>query len=200
MKHKVVVIGASGTLGKALTKALVGGGHEVVRVSRSAGDYQADIQHKQSLDILFKAIGPFDAVANAAGDVVAGPLEQLTDENYAFALGNKLMGQINIVRAALPYIADKGSFALVSGVLTDEPILGGTLGTVVNGGVEGFVKAAAHELPRGIRINCISPTVLTESVAYHPYFPGFIPVDGWKVAKAYERALFGVINGRIIRV
>ena len=200
MKRKIVVIGASGTIGKALTKALEEGGHEVIRVSRSAGDYQADIQHKQSLDILFKSIGTFDAVANAAGDVVAGPFEQLTDENYAFALGNKLMGQINIVRAALPYIADQGSFVLVSGVLTDEPILGGTLGTMVNGGVEGFVKAASHEMPRGVRINCISPTVLTESVAYHPYFPGFIPVEGWKVAKAYERALYGIINGRIIRV
>ena len=102
MKHKVVVIGASGTIRKALTKALAEGGHEVVRVSRSSGDYQADIQRKESLDVLFKSIGTFDAVANAAGDVIAGPLEQLTDENYAFALGNKLMGQINIVRAALP--------------------------------------------------------------------------------------------------
>lgn len=200
MKRKIVVIGASGTIGKAVAKALEEGGHDVVRVSRSSGDYRADIQQKESLDALFKSIGTFDAVANAAGDVVAGPFEQLTDENFAFALGNKLIGQINIVRAALPYISDKGSFALVSGVLTDEPIAGGTLGTVVNGGVEGFVKAASHELPRGIRINCISPTVLTESVAYHPYFPGFIPVDAWKVAKAYERALLGIINGRILRV
>ena len=44
------------------------------------------------------------------------------------------------------------------------------IGTVVNHIVEGFVKAVAGELPRGVRINCISPTVLTEAVAYHPYF------------------------------
>ena len=62
------------------------------------------------------------------------------------------------------------------------------IGTVINHIVEGFVKAAAVELPRGVRINCISPTVLTESVAYHPYFPGFVPVDAWKVGQAiYER-------------
>ena len=42
MKRKIAVIGASGTIGKALTKALEEGGHEVVRISRSAGD-QADI-------------------------------------------------------------------------------------------------------------------------------------------------------------
>jgi NAD(P)-dependent dehydrogenase (short-subunit alcohol dehydrogenase family) len=97
------------------------------------------------------------------------------------------MGQINLVRAALPFIADKGSFTLISGVLTDEYTAGGVIGTVINHIVEGFVKAAAVELPRGVRINCISPTVLTESVAYHPYFPGFIPVDAWEVGQAYLR-------------
>ncbi len=196
----MAVIGASGTIGKLLAKSLEEKGHQVIRVSRSSGDYQADIQDKQSLETLFKQIGKFDAVANAAGDVASGPLETLTDENFAFALGNKLMGQINLVRTALPYIAANGSFTLVSGVLTDEPIFGGTIGTVVNGGVEGFVKAASHELPRGLRINCISPTVLTESAAYHAYFPGFIPVDGWKVATAYERSILGIINGRILTV
>ena len=199
-KLKVVVVGASGTIGKEIAKALEEKGHQVVRVSRKSPDFQADIQNKQSLEALFKKIGAFDAVANATGDVASGPFQQLTDENFAFALGNKLMGQINLVRTALPYISDGGSFTLVSGVLTDEPILGGTIGTIVNGGVEGFVKAVSHELPRGVRINCISPTVLTESVAYHPFFPGFIPVDGWKVARAYERSILGIINGRIVPV
>lgn len=199
-KLKVIVIGASGTIGKELAKSLEEKGHEVIRVSRNSGDFHADIQDKQSLENLFKQLGTFDAVANAAGDVASGPFETLTDENFAFALGNKLMGQINIVRTALPYIADKGSFTLVSGILTNEPIFGGTIGTMVNGGVEGFVKAVSHELPRGIRINCISPNVLVESTAYHAYFPGFIPVEGWKVARAYERSVLGVVNGRILNV
>jgi NAD(P)-dependent dehydrogenase (short-subunit alcohol dehydrogenase family) len=47
--------------------------------------------------------------------------------------------------------------------------------------VEGFVKAAAVELARGVRINYISPTALNESIAYHPFFPGFIPVEAWDV-------------------
>ncbi|HEY9049343.1 MAG TPA: short chain dehydrogenase [Ohtaekwangia sp.] len=200
MKKRFVVIGATGTIGKELAKTLEQNGHEVIRVSRSSGDYRADIQDKKSLETLFQSIGIFHGVANAAGDVMAGPLEQLTDDNYTFALNNKLMGQINLVRTALPHIADQGSFVLVSGILSQEPIFGGTIGTMINGGVEGFVKGAAHEMPRGIRINCVSPNVLAESVAYHPYFPGFIPVEAWKVAKAYERAMLGIITGRIIPV
>lgn len=197
---KIIVIGAGGTIGKEVSKAFESNGHQVVRVGRNSGDFHADINDKQSLEQLFKSVGSFDAVANAAGDVAFGPFQELTDENYEFSFGSKLMGQVNVVRCALPYINDGGSFALVSGILTDEPIAGGTIGTLVNGAIEGFVKAASNELPRGIRINCISPTVLTESEGYHSFFPGFIPVDSWKVAKAYERVIYGIINGRIIKV
>ncbi|QEH41230.1 short chain dehydrogenase [Chitinophaga sp. XS-30] len=200
MKRTIVVTGASGTIGAELSKTLEKAGHKVIRVSRSSGDYKADISDIASLETLFKSIGAFDAVANAAGEVAALPFEQITDESISFSIANKMMGQVNLVRTALPYIADKGSFALISGVLTDEPILGGVIGTMINGAVEGFVKATAHELPRGIRINCISPTVLAESTAYHPYFPGFIPVAVSKVVYAYERALLGIINGRILPV
>jgi NAD(P)-dependent dehydrogenase (short-subunit alcohol dehydrogenase family) len=200
MQKKIIVIGASGTVGKEVAKRLQEAGYEVVSVSRKSGDFQADLSDRKSLEALFKNIGSFDGVAITAGEVAAAPFESLTDENYSFSIESKLMGQINAVRTALPYINANGSFTLVSGVLTDEPILGGTVGTLINGGVEGFVKAASHELPRGIRINCISPTVLTESETFHPFFPGFIPVEGWKVARAYERAISGIITGRIIKV
>src|SRR5580658_10462975 len=177
---KAIVIG-SGTIGSAVKKALVEKGHEVVSVGRKSGDYQADISDPASLKALFGRVGSFDAVANAAGDVFFGPLEQATDENWADSIKSKGMGQINVVRAALPFIADKGSFTLISGVLTDEHIYGGTIAAAMNHLVEGFVKGAAVELPRGVRINCISPTVLAESVAYHAFFTGFIQVSAWEV-------------------
>jgi NAD(P)-dependent dehydrogenase (short-subunit alcohol dehydrogenase family) len=66
--------------------------------------------------------------------------------------------------------------------------------------VEGFVKAAATELPRGLRINCISPTVLSESADYHAHFPGFTPVPAREVAQAYLRAILNPGTGRIIKL
>ena len=199
-KLKIIVIGSSGTIGKEVSKSLEESGHEVIRVSRSSGDFNADIQDKNSLEKLFSSVCNFDAVANAAGDVKFGSLESFTDQDFEFSFGSKLTGQINIVRSALPFINDNGSFTLISGILTDEPIAGGIIATTVNGAVEGFVKACSYELPRNIRINCISPTVLAEAVDYHPFFPGFIPVEAWKVAKAYEKSIAGVFNGRIIKV
>ena len=59
---------------------------------------------------------------------------------------------------------------------------GGTVATTINHLVEGFVKGAAVELPRGLRIS-ISPTVLAESVNYHAFFAGFIPVTAWEVGR-----------------
>jgi NAD(P)-dependent dehydrogenase (short-subunit alcohol dehydrogenase family) len=196
---RVIVIG-TGTIGTAVKKALEEKGHEVVPVSRNSGEFRADISDSESLKALFRKVGHFDAVACAAGDVFPAPLEQTTDEQWANSIKSKGMGQIDLVRAALPFIADKGSFTLVSGVLTDEYTAGGVIGTVINHIVEGFTKAAAVELPRGVRINCISPTVLTESVTYHPFFPGFIPVDAQEVGQAYVRAISNPFTGRILKL
>jgi NAD(P)-dependent dehydrogenase (short-subunit alcohol dehydrogenase family) len=196
---KVIVVG-TGTIGTAVGKTLREHGHEVVSLGRKSGDYQADISNMQSLKKFFASIGPFDAVANAAGDVFPGAFEDLTDEQWAKSIAGKGMGQINVVRAALPHIADKGSFTLISGVLTDEYMQGGAIGTTINHMVEGFVKAAAVELPRGVRVNCISPTVLAESGAYHAYFTGFPPVRSAEVALAYLRAISHPITGRILKL
>jgi NAD(P)-dependent dehydrogenase (short-subunit alcohol dehydrogenase family) len=196
---KVIVIG-TGTIGSAVGKTLHQQGHEVVSVGRKSGDRQADISDMASLKNLFANIGSFDAVASAAGDVSFGPFEQITAEHWAKSIAGKGMGQINLVHAALPHIADRGSFTLVSGVLTEEFIHGGTIGTAINCLVEGFVKAAATELPRGVRINCVSPTVLVESPEYHPFFPGFPRVPVSEVAFAYLRAVSNPITGRIIKL
>jgi NAD(P)-dependent dehydrogenase (short-subunit alcohol dehydrogenase family) len=196
---KIIVVG-SGTIGSALRKTLTEYGHEVLSIGRKSGDRRADITDPASLRSLFSEIGHFDAVANAAGDVFPGPFEQTTDEQWANSIKSKGMGQINLVRAALPFIADRGSFTLISGVLTDEYMHSGTVGTTVNHLIEGFVKASAVELPRGVRINCVSPSVLTESVAYHPYFVGFVPVPAAEVALAYLRAISTPITGRILKL
>ena len=197
---KVLLFGASGTLGSAVQKALEVKEHEVIGIARKSGQFRADIQDIESLRAVYKQIGSFDHVACAAGDVFPAPLEQTTDEQWANSFKSKAMGQINLVRAAIPFIADKGSFTLVSGVLTDEVTFAATIGTTMNYTVEGFVKGAASELPRGLRINCISPTVLTESKAYHQYFPGFIPVDASEVAQAYVRAISNPMSGRILKL
>ncbi len=198
---KIVLIGANGKIGELVQTAMAGAGHEIVKVGRKSGDFQVDIESRESIRQLYQVVGSFDAVAVAAGEVVFAPLSQLTAENWQFSLGSKLMGQISLVQEAIPFINEGGSFTLVSGVLNEEPIFAGVAGATVSGALEGFVRAAAVELPKGLRINVVNPTILKESEAHMgSFFPGVIPVEGWRVAQAYKRAILGVQTGHVYKV
>lgn len=198
---KIILIGSNGTVGSKVGQALKEFGHQVIPVGKRSGDFQVDIANPASVRELYQKIGEFDAVANASGDVAFAPLEQLGAEQWALSLGSKLMGQINLVQQALPFIRTGGSFTLVSGILSEEPIRAGVAATVVNRAIEGFAMAAACELPRSLRINVISPTMLEESKdAYGAFFSGFKPVSGIEVAQAYVKAISGIQTGKTFRV
>jgi NAD(P)-dependent dehydrogenase (short-subunit alcohol dehydrogenase family) len=196
---RILVVGSSGELGRAVVAALADR-HELVLASRS-GDEQVDITDPASIAALYERVGRVDAVVCTAGKVPFRPIDQLSTDDYAGGVHDKLLGQIALVRLGLDHVVDGGSFTLVSGILADEPILTGTVASVVNGGIHSFVTAAAIELPRRIRINAVSPTVLTESWdAYASYFPGFPPVAAAEAARAYVRSVEGAQTGQVFRV
>jgi len=197
---KIILIGASGTIGKAVVAELRQR-HEVMQVGRYHGDYQVDIADCASIKALFAAIGPFDALVSTTGKVHFAPLENLSTEHFALGLNNKLMGQVNLVRHGLAYIRDGGSFTLTSGLLNDEPIRQGASAALVNGALEGFVRAAAIELPRALRINLVSPTVIEESLPlYAPFFRGIKAIPATQAALGYVRSVEGAHTGRVYRM
>ena len=197
---KIVVIGATGTLGQAVSAELKAR-HEIIEVGATRGQYHVDSTDPASDEKLFREIGKVDGVVTTTGKVHFGPLPEMTVEQFWVGLRDKLMGQINVVLVGQQYVNDGGSFTLTSGILTDEPIREGANATTVNLALEGFMRGAAIELPRGIRINVVSPTVLTESLgAYAPYFRGFEPVTAQRAAQAYLRSVEGAQTGRVYRV
>ena len=197
---KIIIIGASGTVGRAVAQEL-NQRHEVIRVGRTQGDYQVDITSQQSVESLFEKTGRVDAIVSATGNLFFGPLATMTDGDFNQGLQDKLLGQIRLALTGQHYLNDGGSITLISGIVAHEPIAQGVNATTVNAGLEGFVRAAACELPRGIRINLISPTVLTESAAaYDGFFPGFASVPAASVAQAYRRSVEGIQSGRIYKV
>ncbi|HBW8826408.1 TPA: short chain dehydrogenase [Klebsiella pneumoniae] len=194
---KIIVIGASGTIGRAVSEEL-SQRHEVIRVGRTRGDYQVDITSQESVEALFAQTGDVDAIVSTTGNLHFGPLSTMTDSQFNLGLQDKLLGQIRLALVGQHFLRDGGSITLVSGIVAQEPIAQGVNATT---GLEGFVRAAACELPRGIRINLISPTVLSESLAaYGDFFPGFPSVPADDVAQAYRRSIEGVQTGRIYPV
>lgn len=197
---KIIVIGAKGTIGKAIVQELTGR-HEIVTVGKNSGKYQCDMKDQKSLHTLFKNVGAFDALVSAAGSVHFGTFEEMSHELYQIGLQDKLMGQVNLVLIGREYINEKGSFTLASGILASDPIRFGSSASMVNGAIDSFVKASSIEMVRGIRINAVSPSIVTESMnEYGSYFRGFEPVSAARVALAYSKSIEGLQTGQIYHV
>lgn len=159
---KIVVIGSSGIIGAAVVRALAAR-HEVIGVHRQ-GEPSVDITDPASIANLFANVPAIDAVISCAGSAAWKPLAELTDEDFTMSLTNKLMGQVNVVRAALRHVRDGGSITVTSGSAAQKPMIGSSAVSLANAGLEGFVRAAALEAPRGIRVNVVSPPWVTETL------------------------------------
>jgi NAD(P)-dependent dehydrogenase (short-subunit alcohol dehydrogenase family) len=193
---KVLVVGATGTIGAAFVKAIQGR-HEVIESSHSKSALSVDIQSPDSIKKLYQKVGKVDAVVSVAGNAAFGTLPELTDANFAFSLGNKLMGQVNLVRYGLDHVSDGGSFTLTSGVLARHPMPKASAISLVNSGLEGFGRAAALDLPRGLRINVVAPGWITETLIALKMDPA-PGVPAKEVAKAYVDVLEGKMTGQVI--
>lgn len=198
---KILIVGASGTLGQAVARHL-GQSHEILAAGRQAAAYPVDLTDDRSVQALFQATGPLDAVIATTGQVHFGPLQDMSPTEFAVGLQDKLLGQVRLALAAQHHLAPGGSITLTSGIVSAQPIREGSNATAVNAALEGFVRAAAFELAaRGLRINVVSPTVLEESAAaYAPWFPGFEPAPARRVALAYQRAVEGIQSGQTLTV
>lgn len=192
---RVMVIGATGTIGRAVAETL-SSRHEVIQVGHKNGAHRVDISSPDSIKQLYEAVAPIDAVVSAAGVAKFAPFDQLTDADFLLSVNNKLMGQVNLVRIGYRYMRDNGSFTLTSGVLSQEPMKGSVAISLVNAGIEGFVRAAALELPRGLRVNAVSPVWVRETLEAL----GMDPTNGMpakQVALAYVENVEGTWNGEV---
>jgi NADP-dependent 3-hydroxy acid dehydrogenase YdfG len=168
-----------------------------VRASRTHGDVRADITDPESIRHLYETAAPFDAVVSCAGAARFADLDALTDEDFQFSLSNKLMGQVNLVRLGLSAINDHGSFTLTSGVLAQEPMPGSAAISLVNAGLEGFAIAAALQMPRGCRVNVVSPPWVSETLEAMGQ-DGAAGMPSAQVAAAYVESVEGSRNGEVL--
>lgn len=197
---KIIIVGTSGTIGRAVVSEL-GGRHDIISAGRSSGDVRMDITDSNSIRAAFEKIGSFDAIVSATGSVKFAPFENMEAEDYQVGLKDKLMGQVSLVLIGRRFISDGGSFTLTSGVLDSDPIRAGSSASMVNGAINSFVIASAIEMPRALRINAVSPGVISESMQnYAPFFRGFEPVPAARAALAYAKSVEGAQTGRVYRV
>lgn len=197
---KVLLIGATGTIGRAVAQEL-SPRHEVLEAAQNSGKYRVDIADPESVSKLFAQVGKVDAIVSATGKVHFAPLADFTIDQFKIGLHHKLLGQVQLALIGQRYLNDRGSITLTSGVLSADPIVAGANASVANAAVDAFVRAASIELPRGIRINSVSPTILAESVpAFGEFFRGFEAVPAKRVALAYSKSVEGAQTGQVYEV
>lgn len=193
---KIIIVGASGTIGQAVAIEL-GKKHEIIRAGRNGMDVTVDITSMDSIKNMYEQVGKVDAVISATGGAHFASITELTPELNEIGIESKLKGQINLVLLGMNYVNDSGSFTLTTGIMMDDPIPLGASAAMANGGVKAFVKSASIEMPRGIRINSVSPNVLQESLGkYSEFFPGFEAVPASRVALAFKKSVEGAQTGQ----
>lgn len=194
---RILHVGATGTIGSAVAAALAARGHEVVRVGRTEGELHVDLADPASIEALYAAAGPVDAVVCTAGVARFGPLEALSDEDFRASLANKVMGQVNLVRRGLDTVREGGSFTLTSGTLSEKPEPGTSAVALAGAAVEAFVRAAALDLRGRWRLNLVSPAAVADSRVAR----GLDPMPGiWAsdLAAYYVRLVDGEGSGEVV--
>jgi NAD(P)-dependent dehydrogenase (short-subunit alcohol dehydrogenase family) len=197
---RILVVGASGTIGRPLCAALETH-HEVIAAGRSGRDVAVDIRSAQSIERMYETIDHVDACICVAESGALDNFEALTEGALLENMRGKFFGQINLVLIGQRYLAEGGSFTLTTGIFADEAWPGVTGGAIISGGLHSFVLSAALELRRGLRINAISPTMVYDSVAdYGHFFPGMQPVPMERLIAAYVGCVTARGTGEIIKV
>ena len=121
---------------------------------------KTDVLDENKLTSLFKKIGKFDILVNAAtgGERAIGPFINMDLEGYRNSF-KKLWGYTNTVRLGLQQLSKDGCIVLVSGSPARKCKPGQIALASVGGAVEAFSKSLAAEI-KPIRINIVSPGII----------------------------------------
>jgi len=191
---KIIIVGASGRIGTEIDKAL-SGSHDIVRVGVSSGDVQCDYTVPESVRDMFGKVGEFDALISVVGgDSTFKAFPALDDDDYRYGFERKFLGQIRFLKLGESFVRDSGSFTFTSSFLSQYPNLASIATGPLNAAVDTFVKNTASLLPRGIRVNVVSPAPIVESGQ-----EGRGLVTAVQTAKLYVEAVEGNMTGQVLR-
>jgi NAD(P)-dependent dehydrogenase (short-subunit alcohol dehydrogenase family) len=163
-----VVTGAASGIGAAIAAELSDRGWRVagldVRPSGWHLGIEVDVSDPAAADAAVARVqdelGPVDAVVSAAGHYEIIPVAQISLESWTRMLRVHLGGLLNLSRAVLPGMVDRGSGSIVA--ITSELAIGGGSEdahyAAAKGAIIGLVRSLAVEVaPRGVLVNAVAP-------------------------------------------
>lgn len=179
----VLVVGASGGLGRRLADRLEQAGARVARAGRdperTGGPYRVDLRDAASIsetvDAVIRDHGRLDGVVVAAGVVAFGRADQLDDATLAELVEVNATGPIRLIRDAAPHLLASAAdgrtpFVLtLSGVVSEAPTAGLAAYSASKAALYAFTQAAGRDLRReGLRLVDARPGHVETGLAEHP--------------------------------
>lgn len=166
---KIVIIGGSKGIGKAIIKAL-SDTHRIINISRTAPEMaDANVTH-YSCDILtddLPDIDTLDGLVYCPGSINLKPVSRLSLDDFRADFEINVLGAVKSIQKYLPQLK-KGSNPSILLFSTVASKLGMPFHASVatsKSGVEGLVKSLGAELAPTIRVNAIAPTVTDTQLA-----------------------------------
>jgi NAD(P)-dependent dehydrogenase (short-subunit alcohol dehydrogenase family) len=176
---RVLIIGGTGGIGRALAERYASLGSDVVITSRDEARAQAaaaeigptvrgialDIAEPERIADMLSGVGPIDRLL-----IVAIERDYNTVRDYDVAKARravtvKLVGYTEVVHAMLDRMNPDASIVIFGGLAGQRPYPGSTTVTMVNGAVTSMVKTMCVELAP-IRINAIHPGIIGDTPAW----------------------------------
>jgi short-subunit dehydrogenase len=170
----ILVVGASGVLGAAITQLLLGRGAQVMATTSSndrAGAIPSgasprlllDLANPTSVEVMVTYLSQSDAqidgVVNAAGLVAFGGAAELSAETIARLTAVNLTGPMTLISGIIPNLrksASRGAAPFIvniSGVVAESPMANMSAYSATKAGLWAFDQALLRELRKdGIRV------------------------------------------------
>jgi NAD(P)-dependent dehydrogenase (short-subunit alcohol dehydrogenase family) len=182
---KVVVIGGTSGIGRAVATRCAALGADIVVASSSAAKIDAaradlpagaqavavDVRDEQQVAALFAQVGSFDHLVYTAGDwgpMAGGRLADLDLDRAGQVFAVRFWGALAAAKHAHASMAPGGSITLTDGLIAHRPRPGAAVNTAMAGAIEHLVTGLAVELAP-VRVNAVCPGLIaTEALAALP--------------------------------
>jgi 3-oxoacyl-[acyl-carrier protein] reductase len=174
---KVLVMGSSTGLGKAIAKSFVREGAEVAlcarnveKLERTAHElgcnyfFPCDLskpgQAREVVEKTIKHLGGIDILVTNTGGPKKGAFADITEDQWLEDFQNLWLSVTESLKVALPEMKKQnfGRVLLVTSLAAREPMAGLTTSNGLRAGLPGLVKSIANEYAAfGITLNCLLP-------------------------------------------
>jgi len=171
---KIMVIGATSGIGRALTEKLALAGAEVYAVSRSEDGTYPGVVDFAAIDIVQEDIpkeiipDKLDGLVYCPGSINLKPLRSLSEEQFRSDYDINVIGAVKSIQATLRSLKKSdavSSIVLFSTVAVQQGMPFHASIAAAKGAVEGLTRSLAAELSPQIRVNCVAPSLTDTPLA-----------------------------------